>query len=66
MTQETAEVRVLFDRIVALDPPDRLELCAQILRAGRPALTPIVHLILSRTATEMGAALALDKMRRKP
>jgi len=40
--------------------------CAEVLKAGRPDLTPLVHLILSRTAEEMGAALALEKLRRKP
>jgi len=66
VSAETAEVRELFDRIIALDPPDRLEFCAHVLRAKRPDLTPFVHLLLSRTAEEMGAALALEKLRRKP
>jgi len=66
VSAETAEVRALFDRAMALDFPDRLEFCAQLLRAKRPDLTPFVHLLLSRTAEEMGAALALEKLRRKP
>jgi len=66
VSAETAEVRELFDRIMTLDLPDRLVFCAQVLRAKRPDLTPFVHLLLSRTAEEMGAALALAKMRRKP
>ena len=66
MSAPSAEVRELFDQIIALDPPHRLMFCAEVLKAGRPDLTPLVHLILSRTAEEMGAALALEKLRRKP
>jgi hypothetical protein len=57
----SADVSALKAEIDALSPPARIRLAADLLEHGKAELA---HTILERATTELGAALALDALRR--
>lgn len=57
-----AEVAALNAEIRALSPPDKLRLAANLLEAKKPELA---HTIAEQVVLELGAAMALRKLRER-
>jgi len=56
----SSELEALAAKIDKLSPPDRLRLAAGLMEARKPELA---HAIVDRVVTELGAAIALARLR---
>jgi hypothetical protein len=60
---DRTDLESIASQIEALSPPDRLILAAGLLQQGR---AEIAHTIVEQVALELGAALAMQRIRKGP